>query len=115
MGRRMGSKNKYLLSEYSPVHKTTQTKSKFWVPVSDFIMYYFTHPGHKQIYFNKNYGVTHAGEKIGIVKVTEDVFTDIQNRKKEDHEAAVKRMKESKQAWQKDPQHPNGWILKDKD
>lgn len=89
MGRPIGSKNKYSLRETFPVIAATNNKSKFWVMVTDFITYSLSHPGQKQIYFNKNYTMTHTGQKVGIVKVSEDIFTEIQKEKQEGHKEAI--------------------------
>lgn len=89
MGRQLGSKNKYSLCEVFPVMASTNGKSKFWVAVTDFITYCLSHPGQKQLYFNKNYTMTHTGQKIGIVKVSEDIFTEIQKEKQEGHKEAI--------------------------
>lgn len=87
MGRPLGSTNKILKSEVFPLKKPTNNKAKFWITTVDFINYCLSHSGHKQQYFNKNYGMTYTGKKVGLIKVSEDVFRDVQREKIKRYEA----------------------------
>lgn len=84
MGRTFGSINQTGLDvRLNAIGNSKNMKHKYWVSASDYQLYCDEHKGNEKRIFNRNYTMSPSGRAVGLVKVTKEIFNDMQKWRNE--------------------------------